>query len=232
MRAALRSTPFAVTAAAIVLLAPAPLEATPPATPAELVARVREANGSLTSWRARFLQRRHFVHFNESETRTGRIAVKRGQGLRVDVDEPDSEVIVVHDGKAEQWRPSTRQLHVYRFAAKGGTEPAASPIPFSFASAGWDPGRDHDLRLLPPSDGEIGLEMVPHDAGQAYARKTLWIDPATWLPLRLQLVETTDDTVTFVFSDIERNPKLEDGLFRLEVPAGADVVEHEELPSL
>src|SRR5207247_2409850 len=74
-----------------------------------------------------------------------------------------------------------------------------SPVPFHCGEGGWDPARDHELRLIDGDGSEVGLELTPRATAAAYVKKTLWLDSRTWLPARLELVEATDDVVTFVF---------------------------------
>jgi outer membrane lipoprotein-sorting protein len=204
-----------------------------------VVRRINRANAALKSWRARFTQRRNFVHFNSTESRSGTISFRRGDGLRIDVVEPDLETIVLTHKQALQWRPKTKQLHVFNLKGDEG-QSGVSPLPFSFGAAGFEPARDHDVRLLDTSGGEVALELVPKSSGAAggggagggvYVRKVIWIDPRSWLPVKVQLVESTDDIVHFGFTDIEIDPAIDPGIFVLKPPPGADVVEHTDLPT-
>src|SRR5687768_2714472 len=91
---------------------PSPAPARPPASPAAqpsasrpavapdlsaaaVLVKVRAANAALRAWAARFHQRRRFVHFDSSEEKTGGVSFKRGVGLRLDLDPPDEETVVV-----------------------------------------------------------------------------------------------------------------------------------------
>ena len=82
--------------------APIPADARPETDPAlaKVIERIEAANRDLTSWSASYKQRRHYVHFDHSETRLGKMVFKRGVGFRIDATEPQ-EVVVVRAGKAQ-----------------------------------------------------------------------------------------------------------------------------------
>ena len=216
----------ALALAAIAAAEPAP----PPLSVDEVVERVNRASTALSTWSAGFVQRRHFVHLDYSETRSGTIRFKRDVGLRIDFAEPAPETIVVADDAARQWKPRIRQFHVFRLGDRR-LDADDMPVPLPFASGAWRPAASNDVALLDGADDKlVVLQLTPHETGN-YQRQVVWLDPATWLPVRLKLVEATDDEVHFGFSEIAVDGALATSLFELKPPRDAEVVEHDELPS-
>jgi len=216
---------------ALLVTGVAPAE-TQPASPTlvEVLTRVNDANRRLQSWSASFTERHNYVHFDTSETRSGEMFYRRGHGLRIDLVEPDEEMVLVDSERALTWRPKTNQVNVFKFdGRKRGA--ADTPIPLPIGGDGWDPQSGHTVRLLDAAGPELLLELVPNDQ-TSYQKKLVWIDPESWLPSALQLVETTDDEIHYSFTSIQIDVPIDEDRFRFEPPDDAEVVTHDQLPQL
>jgi len=195
-----------------------------------LIRHLKQAQAELKTLESRFTQTRRFVHFNETETRSGRLSYKRSRGVRLEYQgdqKDDREVLVAAKKAVELWTPRTKQLQ--RFALPDTAVAASTAVPFLPASdgQGLDP---RYVRRLEPQDGlEVLLVTSPPGGPTAlYVEKRLYIDRSDWLPRRVELKEASDDLVTFVFTELKRNTKLDDDLFTLKVPRDTEIIEHKE----
>jgi hypothetical protein len=78
----------------------------------------------------------------------------------------------------------------------------------------------------------LGLRIVPRSAGTTVARADLWADPASGLPVRVELTARgqREPIVTSAFLDLELGPP-DPASVRFAVPADADV-QRDEVPDL
>ena len=88
-----------------------------------------------------------------------------------------------------------------------------------------------DLFDITMSEGKKGafiLDMKPTDGDISpyFSRVVLTLDPSDYLPRRIELFEKSGDTLTFGFSDLDRNIKLDNSIFEYAVPDGYEVVEY------
>jgi outer membrane lipoprotein-sorting protein len=51
----------------------------------------------------------------------------------------------------------------------------------------------------------------------------LWVDPVTYLPVRLRYVEADGDVTDYEFSDFRVNTEIPAERFELDIPSGVEV---------
>jgi outer membrane lipoprotein-sorting protein len=87
----------------------------------------------------------------------------------------------------------------------------------------------YHARLLPLEPGQppdrITLSLVPKPGRQDRFIKEIrvTIDPPTWLPRQLDIVETSGDSTSILLSDLVVNGQMEDTLFLVTPPPGVQL---------
>jgi len=71
------------------------------------------------------------------------------------------------------------------------------------------------LELLPKSE-KIKL---------MFSKIKLWIDHQNWIPIKIKLIEASQDHLTTSLTNIKINPKLSEKIFRMKVPPDYDRIE-------
>jgi chaperone LolA len=97
---------------------------------------------------------------------------------------------------------------------------AATPAAILFGSESID--RDFTIKPLGSRDGQQWLEAVPRVREAGVERIAMGF--ADGLPQALEVLDAFERLSRFSLRAIERNPPLNDALFRFTAPAGADVV--------
>jgi len=166
------------------------------------------------------------AHFSETVQNANAATVKQSSGtlaiakpgrFRWDYTKPYRQLIIADGSKLWLYDPGLQQVTVRgeRHALAAG--PAA-------LLAGT--GKVEDQFIVSDAgehDGLHWIRLVPRDAQSDYSAMQIGLDKSGELG-QLVLESKLDQTTRIVFTDVERNVKLDDGLFRFSPPKGADVV--------
>lgn len=164
----------------------------------------------------------------EEEIRTTGGSVQRRSGImyyvkpghiRWQFDPPQQELIVSQGALLYDYQPDLNQ--VIRAPLKGVFSSAA---PAAFLLGIGDLGRDYKASTVTDAPKD-GLRYVTLSPKQGTGRIELGAEPMSGDVRWLRIRDAMGNETTFRFSAIEVNPKLDDALFRFQIPAGADVIE-------
>ncbi len=173
----------------------------------------------VTTLSAGFTQEVYSADDELLETARGRVAVRRPGRLRWSFDEP--EQLIVADG---------RSLWIYDIeldqitVSDQGEELAGSPA----ALLGGDADALEGFEVVERSetDGTDWTRLKPKDDGADF--ESLSIGFRDGCLYRMQLRDGLGQTTLIAFTDVVVDGPLADGLFRFDVPAGADVIDRRE----
>ena len=73
----------------------------------------------------------------------------------------------------------------------------------------------------------LGLELTPKEdeARTAVARMNIWVDQASWLPVRQTIAHTSSgETLSINYSQMGRNVELNDDLFEARWPKDTESI--------
>jgi outer membrane lipoprotein carrier protein len=190
---------------------------------AALLQRVSEAQRELKTLEATFEQRKVSHLLAEPSVMTGRFYYKAPDHVRWEYSTPREMIVVISGGVALTYRPAEKRaerLEVGRMQRKvfrmmGAAEPL-DKLKEYFSFTLRDPGEG----------AAYGLDLRP-TASPLKKRLTevsVSIDRATFLPVALSLQEPDGDSTAYAFSNVVRDPALDDGLFTLTLPPDVEVV--------
>ena len=197
--------------------------------PQRILERMRAAQADLASMKARVEQVKSYPQLGiEDPVEKGLLYFQPGQ-IRLEIQEPEIRILAVKDGKYVLYQPRIRQAIVGKLEGQGtkGLFPGlltGSPESFAELEKSYEASDLGETSL-----GELRAHHLSFSArpGVAvYCQKIeLFIDAALLLPVRQKCVEANQSEITLTLSDIERNARLEKGLFEIEIPAGVERIE-------
>ncbi len=192
------------------------LVALPLAAQASALERFRAYVRDMHSASARFEQKVYDHDRNLVQHSRGRFAFERPGRFRWVYEAPEPQLIVGDGTRVWIYDEDLKQVTVRRLAKALGSTPAAllsGSADVERAFAFKEGGREGGLEWLiaTPREPESGFERILLGMGAAGVEA-------------MQLVDHFGQTTELRFSGIERNPKLDPGLFRFTPPPDADVL--------
>lgn len=150
------------------------------------------------------------------ETLKGRFAFIRPGRFRWEVLEPYRQLLIADGETLYFFDEDLNQVTERRLDQALSATPAA----ILFGAESVD--RDFTLKPLGGRDGQQWLEAVPRAREAGIER--IAIGFAGGLPQAMEVLDAFERLSRFSLRAIERNPSLNDALFRFTAPAGADIV--------
>jgi outer membrane lipoprotein-sorting protein len=154
---------------------------------------------------------------------SGMFYLNREGGLRFDLTEPDERSLLLSDGTVFVYEPQRALVEEFRLSQHPDRlEPFAL---LGFSSTGERLQREYLVTLL----GEevagahrlLGLELTPmeDEARATVARMAVWIDQASWMPIRQEISHpASGETLSVNYSAMARNVALNRDLFAARWP--------------
>ena len=153
---------------------------------------------------------------------SGQVAFKRPGRMNWRYEAPEPQTIVA-DGKS-LWIYQPEDHQVLKAPLRDAFE-SRTPVSFLLGVARIEEDFEPSL-LAPAADGSVRLKLLPKSDPQGQlGALTLELEPVTF-DIRAAIVQDSLGNTTRVsLRDLRRNVPVDDGLFRFEVPYGADVIE-------
>ena len=197
--------------------------------PAEVLERMREAQGRMTTLTARIAQVKSFPQLGiEDPPETGRLVIARGAETRVRMEilEPEVRILTTSEGEYLLYQPRIRQALTGKLGASGAKGLFAGILT---GSAEATDGLSRDYVVEPgeraAEPGVVSLRFEARPGSSVYCERIeLWVDEETSLPVRQSCHEANDSVITFSLSDVELDVELDDDAFDVEIPEGVERV--------
>jgi outer membrane lipoprotein-sorting protein len=189
----------------------------------QLFARVRAEQAKLETLSADFVQRKESELFVEPQEARGTFHFKAPDKIRWSYASPDPMEVVVDQREMLTWYRDlgrAERVRIGRYADRvleymGASNSLDSLVEYftvrvSFPTTEGDPYRLH----LVPRYKRISRHL---------ASMTLWLDGASYVPVRLRYEEPGGDVTDYHFENLRRNHWLPDETFRLDLPPEVEV---------
>lgn len=162
-------------------------------------------------------------------SRSGRIYMNQKGEMRINVAKPEERVVLVSSSEVQEYIPAQSVVERYSLSKhQDRMEPYAR---LGFTDSGKDLTDDYLVTML--GEDEIRgnrvmlLELTPKSdkERQIVGKVTLWIDEASWMPVR-QVIEhvSTGEQLTIDYQGMARNLNLNPELFKANWPRGTKTV--------
>lgn len=169
---------------------------------------------------ADFRQETEIQALNRRVKARGKLYFKRPGKMRWNYDEPKGEWLLADGKNLYYYQPGQGQ--VIKSPLKNAFR---SDIPLSFLLGIGNLRRDFKLTLKGLERGEYILSLAPKGEPGALGEIVLGVESQGFDILWARILDVVGNVNTVRFSNLRRGVGLKDSLFRLQVPAGADMVE-------
>ncbi|MBI1750514.1 MAG: outer membrane lipoprotein carrier protein LolA [Acidobacteria bacterium] len=169
------------------------------------------------------------VVVNDRSTETGQILVRGDDKMLLELNAPDGRIILRDGGKLFVYNPKAKRVDEYDLGKHRAL--VDQFLLLGFGSSGSDLKKGYLVTL----QGEqvldkkkvFLLDLTPKSdkVREQFSKIQLWIDEATWLPVRQKFLETgSGDYLEIHYTNIMRNPKIPDSRFKKLWPKGVTKV--------
>ena len=189
-----------------------------------LVSRMQSAYAAMNSFRASFTQELTHQESASTETRRGTLLFRKPLLVRWETDSPSPELLLVGVRDIWNWLPDEELAYRYSL------DLARDSLPIIMVVTGQSPlDRDFDVESLPPEKDDanlVHLLLYPREPSAQLTEAQVWIDPATALIRRAQVMDFYGNTNLIRFDSLTPDAALKDEDFSFTPPPGTEVEDH------
>ncbi len=169
------------------------------------------------------------VDGKETRKSVGTTYINANGEIRFQLEGDDGSTVLLNSKYLYVYEPARALVEEYQLSKH--PERLAPFVRLGFSTTGEDLQRDYLVTLL--GDDAIGdrrviaLELTPKDdqVRQTVGKVQLWIDQASWLPVRQVIDHTSNgETLTVNYANTSRNLKLSTNLFDAKWPKGTQKI--------
>lgn len=202
----------------------------PAAVPVEQVlANMDKAAANWTGMQAETVWTQYTKLVDDSSAEKGTMAVQRAADGRVDLriqfTEPYPRDLLVRGTEVQIYKPRIQTLEEYDVSkSKDKLEQA---LLSGFGVSGKFLREHYDVQAVGEEEvaGQqtVQLELTPKDDSmkESITRIEMWVSKTNWQPVQQRLHQPNGDHRTYLYSNVELNPKLKDSDFRIDIPKKA-----------
>ena len=187
-----------------------------------LAERVQKYYGRSKDFSAAFAQRYSYLALGRVDEKTGTVQVKKPGLVRWEYLTPEKKLLVLDGLAFWQWAPEDNQVVVKRNVQ--ATELSSA---FTFLWGKGDLLAEFSPKAIALPEGMPkgeALELLPKKPGGSVQKLVFSVD-AKGQVVASQVTDAQGNENRLVFSDAKVDQKLQDALFKFEVPKGASVQE-------
>jgi outer membrane lipoprotein-sorting protein len=194
----------------------------------QILKQMEQAGTTLIDFKADFTQIKVFTQFEDKEESSGKVIYKKSKKALWEFEQPSPRKAIINNDIAWLYVPKVKQVQKINLKDKAQTE----SILLGFGTPEAEIRGAYDVNLLGAEKinqkDTYRLELIPKDKNHSsyFSKTVLWIDKNNWLPIKTQLLESNEDTITIEFHDIQLNTNVADSLFDFKVPKGVEVVDY------
>ncbi len=168
------------------------------------------------------------VVVGDFSTESGEI-LAHGDKMRIDLTSPDARTILRNGNNLYVYNPKLKRVEEYDLGKHRAL--VDQFLLLGFGTSGRELEMAYAVTLLgePTLDNKkvVWLELAPKsaDVQNQISKIQLWLDESSWLPVQQKFFETgSEDYFVIRYSNIIRNPKIQDSRFKPHWPHGTTKV--------
>jgi outer membrane lipoprotein-sorting protein len=170
---------------------------------------------------------------NDTSVESGSVWIRRDgkkMEMRTEITKPDAKLAGIHDDIAEVYYPKINTVQIYDLGKMRGL--VDQFLLLGFGTTGKDLQANYAIRQGGEAtiDGQATtrLDMTPKSKKvlESYKLVQMWIPNGSAYPIRIRLVQPSDNYREITYSNLKLNPNLPAKDFRLQLPANV----HKEYP--
>ena len=207
-------------------VAPFPRKGKVPPDLSEILSRMNEAAKRLKTLSANLEYTKVTVLVNDKSREEGRLFFRKGKtpDIRIEMQQPESKVILFKKNKAEIYLPKINQLQEYSLEQKSGL--VEEFLLLGFGSETGDLKKSYMLKYMKEEDLEgdmtAVLELTPRKESLAsqLTKIQMWVSEESWLPSQQQFFEPGGDYLIATYTAVKVNLRIPSSTFEIIPAAG------------
>jgi len=208
-------------------VAPIPRKGKIPPDLSQILSRMNDAAKRLRSLSANLEYTKVTVLVNDKSTEEGRLFFRKGKTpeVRIEMQQPESKIILFKKNKAEIYLPKINQLQEYNLEQKSGL--VEEFLLLGFGAETGELRKSYHLKYLKEEevDGDttVVLELTPRKESLAaqLTKIQMWVSEDSWLPAQQQFFEPSGDYLIARYRGVKVNLKIPNSAFEIQPAAGA-----------
>jgi outer membrane lipoprotein-sorting protein len=193
--------------------------------------RMERNRQSLKSLKASLSMEKYNAQLRDKDSYSGWVlyvpATGRDASVRIEWQRPRHEILAVAKGQYTLFRPSLKQAIVGKSGSMKGNPAAGGVLEMMYMTrqqleAKFQPVQDVREETLWGGVSTIHLTLVPK-GNSSFKYAEIWVDSAG-MPVQTKIVEKNDDATTMRLSGMERNLKISDSEFKLNLDSSVKVI--------
>jgi outer membrane lipoprotein-sorting protein len=208
-------------------LTPFPRKGKLPPDLSVILARMNDAARHLKSLSANVEYTKVTVLVNDKSTEEGRLFFRKGKTpeIRIEMQQPESKVILFKKNKAEIYLPKINQLQEYSLEQKSGL--VEEFLLLGFGAETGELKKSYRLKYLKEEDlgGDTTavLELIPRKESLAsqLTKIQMWVSEESWLPAQEQFFEPGGDYLIALYKAVKVNLRIPSSTFEIHPAEGA-----------
>jgi outer membrane lipoprotein-sorting protein len=194
----------------------------------QILANMQRAARTLRTFRAHLTHEKRHTQIGGREVYEGTIFFKHisANNDKVHIVYTNGQEVLIDGNRLMLYQPRIKQAFVSTRQAQAAKNPDFAFLATSYSSV-QKLKSNYNIAYL--RDEQVGqlltsvIELTPK-ASSAAVKEIVWVDQASWLPVKFQVIERNGDVSTFALSGTEKNIKLGDGDFKINLPSGTRIV--------
>ena len=163
---------------------------------------------------------------NDTSTETGQIFVRHDQKMRIDITKPEPRTILRSGDSLFLYNPKMNRVEEYDLGKNRAM--VDQYIRLGFGTKSEDLKKSYLVTVTGEEELDhkksVVMELTPKSdqVRSQITRIQMWIDEASWLPIRQKFYETgSGDYITFHYTNVMKNLKIGESKFKQDWPKGA-----------
>jgi len=204
--------------------APLPRKGKLPPDLSEILSRMNDTSKRLKTVSANLTYTKVTVLVNDKSTEQGRLFFRKGKPpeIRIEMQQPESKVILIKKNKAEIYLPKINQLQEYSMEQKSGLMEEFFLL--GFGSETEELKKSYRLKYIKEEELEGDttalLELIPRKESIAsqISKIEMWVSEESWLPTQQQFFEPDGDYLIASYTAVKVNLRIPSSTFEI-IPA-------------
>ena len=194
---------------------------------AEILSNMNEASKRLRTVAANLEYTKVTVLVDDKSTESGQFFYRKGKTteIRVDIQKPDTKVLLFEKNKGEMYFPKINQIQEYDLAQR--SDLVQQFLLLGFGTDTNELKKAYNITYVKEEDLEgdttVLLELLPRRGSSAaqITKIQLWVNEESWLPAQQEFFQPGGDYLIAHYSGVKVNRILPGSTFELNAPANA-----------
>jgi outer membrane lipoprotein-sorting protein len=147
---------------------------------------------------------------------------RRGNKIKLEFKDPSRRDILIAEGKVSIYYPKIKKLDEFALGSESLQNKAELGLLAGVGSSGESLRKTYSIRYLGEEKIEgkktVKLSLTPRDpkTKSFFSTQEVWLNTESWLPVRQKMIESSGDSLTIDFDDVEKNKRISDKTFRIK----------------